>query len=650
MEKTLLAYIIGASFLGFSGGAIAYTENVDGITVNNEIVSIPENTAGQGNQSVSNGGIINNNIVRDNGTIFIRYEGRANDTTVDQNGRLSVENSVINNTQVNAGGSLDMYFDSRSIGYLNIAQGGKLSISNTDHTAIDVTTNNPAKAANITIENLNVAGTVSIGPTWLNGELEDFASMPSTKGTSLITQINNLVLQDGYVDLIAYSPAAQPNRLEINNLSGQGNFAITTQLADKMGDFIHIANKATGQFGLMVNDSGKEPQTTAPLTVVHVNSGDANFSLLNANNVVDLGVYQYKLYSAKSGESTDWYLNPVPVKLEDLQESGDANSAGNGNGNGSGSGSGSGTVNRTLSSSAKGVLNMAAAPRHILSAELSTLRQRQGDLSLDKAGNAGVWARYTNDTSRLSDNKHTSFKNTLNGLEIGGDKQIDLNQSKLLVGVFTSYSNSDVKFDNGGNGEIRSYGGGAYLTYLDISGFYIDSVLKGNHLSNEIRTQMSSGNTGTGSYSQNAITASLESGFNIPLYQTYAVEPYAKVQYSNIGSANYTLSNGMSAHIDNADSVQGELGTLFSTQFSSGQMVVKPYAKLAVAREFIKSNKVDINDIGFNNNFSGNVGKYGLGLDAAITNHASVYAEVDYQNGNKVETPVRVDAGFRIRF
>lgn len=638
MEKTLLAGIISASLLGLSGNVFAFTENVRGITVSDEIITRPA-SAYNNDQSVWQGGIINNNTVRDGGMIFVQdANSMANNTTVGQDGYLAVHfDATMNNTQINAGGSANLSDSAHSIGYLNVAAGGELLIGNTAVESTKVTTNDIAQAGNITVENLNLAGKLYIGPMWMGSNGGIFAATPSVKGPDLVTKINNLVMQGGNVTLDAYSPAAQPNRLEINNLSGQGTFKISTQLADNIGDFIHIANKATGQYGLMVNDSGKEPQSaTAPLTVIHANSGDASFSLLNSNNVVDLGVYQYKLYSTKSGESTDWYLNPFAVKADDQQ----ATTAGNT----------SSSVGRTLSASAKGILNMAAAPRHILSAELTTLRQRQGDLSLDKAGDAGVWARYTNDSSRLSDNKNVGFKNTLNGLEIGGDKQIDLNQAKLLVGVFTSYSNSDVKFNDGGNGEIRSYGGGAYLTYMDISGFYIDSVIKGNHLSNETRTQMNNGNTGTGNYSQNAITASLESGFNIPVYQAYALEPYAKVQYSRIGSADYSLSNGMKTHIDNSDSVQGEIGTLFSTKISSGQMEFKPYAKLAIAREFIKSNNVDINDIGFNNDFSGNVGKYGLGLDASITPNSSIYTEVDYQNGNKVETPIRVDAGFRIRF
>ncbi|CQI94582.1 putative autotransporter protein [Yersinia frederiksenii] len=40
---------------------------------------------------------------------------------------------------------------------------------------------------------------------------------------------------------------------------------------------------------------------------------------------------------------------------------------------------------------ADGVFNMVAAPRHILNVELSTLRQRQGELKTEADGAVGVW-------------------------------------------------------------------------------------------------------------------------------------------------------------------------------------------------------------------------------------------------------------------
>ncbi|MFP3367237.1 autotransporter outer membrane beta-barrel domain-containing protein, partial [Pseudoalteromonas sp. SIMBA_148] len=73
------------------------------------------------------------------------------------------------------------------------------------------------------------------------------------------------------------------------------------------------------------------------------------------------------------------------------------------------------------------------------------------------------------------------------------------------------------------------------------------------------------------------------------------VQPYGKLQYARIGSADYQLSNGMRADIHSADSFQGEAGALVSTSFEVRSAVLKPYARLAVVHEFTKENDVTIN-------------------------------------------------------
>lgn len=100
-------------------------------------------------------------------------------------------------------------------------------------------------------------------------------------------------------------------------------------------------------------------------------------------------------------------------------------------------------------------------------------------------------------------------------MEIGADKQLGLSRGNMLVGVFTGYSSSDVKATHsaGANGDIRSYSGGLYLTYLDQSGLYIDTVLKANRFNNELNTQGA-----RAEYSQNALTVSLESGYQLLVY------------------------------------------------------------------------------------------------------------------------------------
>ncbi|MFW5393052.1 autotransporter outer membrane beta-barrel domain-containing protein [Yersinia sp. 2544 StPb PI] len=651
MDKTFLAGAISLSLITLPAQVLAFTPIVEGITVNNEVVD-------SGEQIVRNGGVINNGWVygSTNNGIMTRVAiaitngssaGTANNTTVGDGGWLQVTDAfatgtvvnqggllevktagIVTDSQINNGGHMNLGLNSQSKGYLNIAAGAELFITNNDTYTSDVTTNNPALPANVTIENLNVAGLVDIGPSWIGASVVP-VSPPEVLGPVLVTRINNVTMQGGDINLLPYSAGGQFNRLEIENLSGQGNFAMTTQLASNAGDFITVSQQATGQFGITVQDSGKEPQSANSLALVHINRGDAQFRLLNAGGVVDLGVYQYGLYSQESNGSTDWYLATKAADLPGI------------------------TPNRpntavpVLSSAAQGVLNMAAAPRHILNAELSTLRQRQGELKTDADGTVGVWARYLTDDSRLSDNKNVAFKNTLNGMEIGADKQLGLNRGNVLIGAFTGYSSSDVKATHsaGANGDIRSYSGGLYLTYLDKSGLYIDTVLKANRFNNELSTQ-----SARAEYSQNAFTASVESGYQLPVYNNLVLEPYGKVSYSRIGSADYILSNGMAADVAKADSVQGELGTILSASYTVNQMAVKPYVKLAIAREFIKTNTVAINGIGFDNNFSGNVGKYGMGIDATVASNTSIFAEVNYLNGSKIETPVTANIGFRLRF
>ena len=292
---------------------------------------------------------------------------------------------------------------------------------------------------------------------------------------------------------------------------------------------------------------------------------------------------------------------------------------------------------------------MASAPQNILSIETSTLRQRMGFLR-ENNNDLGVWVRYLNDNSHLNDKGYSQFHSNLNGMQIGIDKKIDINNDQLLFGLITSYTKSKIKSDNINNGDINSYSGGIYLTWLNHSGFYVDSLFKMNHLHNEINTNMNEGRRVKGNYNQNAITTSTELGYPIAFSNALTLTPYSQILYSNISKSHYVLDNGMKANIHNADSLKGELGTILESNLLISNHSVKPYIKVAISREFIKSNEIEINNVSFDSRYSGNTGKYGIGLTTNIGNDALFYTEINYQNGNKVETPIYATAGFRISF
>lgn len=615
MKKLVLVCLIEAIIAGYSAGALA--------DIQDDVIT--ENKSGV--------------IVRDNQHLHLNRNVTGTDFIIENGGQLSLNaTSILNGAVIKSGGEVSFSEDTRSTGTLVIEKSAEVFANNTNEQEIDVTTNNPAVPGNVIFETVDNAGLLEIGPAWTGGaDVDDFAPMPDKLGADLVTTINTLNMKGGMVALEAYSPAAQQNHLKIGTLTGQGDFYISTQMADGWGDHITVSNKATGNFGIEFADSGKEPKSATRHTVVSVNSGDAAFRLLNKDETAEIGAYQYSLKKTQSGESTEWYLQG---KRKGDKDTDNGNTGGN-----------NGGTKPVLSYSAKNVMAMAAAPRQVLQTESVSLQQRLGNYYSNPQHSYGLWTRYLHDNTRLNDKNDTAFKNKLDGMQIGVDKPLRLNDATVLVGVFTGFSRSKVSTSDYGNGTIESWHGGLYATYLHDSGFYADTMLKGNRLDNSNNGRMKNGSAARGDYHQNAFTATIESGFNYEILPALTVQPYGRLQYARIGSADYELSNGMRADIHSADSFQGEAGTLVSTSFDVSSAVLKPYVRLAVVHEFTKENDVTINRTNtFSNDFSGSTGKYGLGLDAQITPQAAFYTEINYLNGNKSETPVSADLGFRVRF
>ncbi|MDA5490581.1 autotransporter outer membrane beta-barrel domain-containing protein [Yersinia kristensenii] len=298
------------------------------------------------------------------------------------------------------------------------------------------------------------------------------------------------------------------------------------------------------------------------------------------------------------------------------------------------------------------VLSMASANQFIFDGELQNLRLRKGDLNNSKGDNASVWGRYLTNNTRVNAAHDAAYRLQQDGFEIGADKVFGLSSGQLVLGGFTSYSNNRVKHARGGNSSIDSYSLGAYGSYFDNSGYYIDTVLKANRFKNSLNANMTNGGSVQSDYNQSAVGGSLEAGYHYKLSDNWFVEPYARASYFTAQAKDIALSNGMKANIDHNRSAKGELGTQVGTKFDlKNGAIIRPYTKVAIEREFITSNTVKINQVNdFNNDFSGNTAKYGLGVDVNLTKQTTVYAEANYRKGTYVESPIMANIGFRVNF
>ena len=644
------------------GSASQVTQNSGGAIVANTS-AVLSGTNGKGTFSIAGGSAVN--MLLENGGLLTVLGGHdASDTTVGSDGTLSVQSGGVlrGTTTLTDKGTLvgDVVTNEGNLYFLNnsaatfagtltgtgtltqeggntrfsglLSQDGGITLQSGAAMTMDALQANAnvttQSGTTLTLDNGSIlTGSVTGDNTGAGDMTVKGASVWHLGGDSTV---GALTLDNGTVDFrpSATTPLTQafrPVSLVSESLSGNGTFRMNTDIASHTGDMLNVTGNASGNFVLDIRNTGLEPVSAGtPLQVVHTGSGDAAFSLNGGK--VDAGTWEYYL----NKENTDWYLkadssqpgtdNPVPPV-------------------------------RHTTKSADAVLDMATAPVYVFNSELQSLRFRHGDVMQNTRSPGGVWGRYTGSDTRISGGAGSGYSLTQSGMETGGDTVFDLNDSRLAVGAFVSYTDNSISHNRGGSSTVGSTGGGLYATWFNNDGYYVDGVIKVNRFRNELRTWMSDGTAVKGDYHQNGFGGSLEAGRTFSLNENTWIQPYLRSTAFRAESKDISLDNGMKAKAGTTKSLQGEVGVNLGMNLDVAGTVVRPYLTTAVSHEFSDNNKVRINgSYNFTNDISGTTGKYGAGVSAQLTANAGVWAEASYQNGENTESPVTGSVGFRINF
>jgi outer membrane autotransporter protein len=402
--------------------------------------------------------------------------------------------------------------------------------------------------------------------------------------------------------------------LNVQSLSGNGEFYMASNFASGATDFLNVTGNASGTHGLMVGTSGTDPASVERLQLVHTGSGDAQFSLLNDRQEVDLGAYSYKL--VKDGQ--DWYLD---------------------------------RETRTISPMTRTVMALFNTPITIAYGEMTSLRSRMGELRYNQGKNAGVWMRAYGNQHNIADaSSGVGYQQNQRGLTFGADAQ--LGESNWTLGLLAGHSRSDLNLSYGSSGSIDSYYVGGYATWMDPeSGYYVDSVLKYNRYQNDAKVGLSDGTRTKGDYDTHGMSASVEVGKHIKLDDGYFIEPFAQVAAAAVAGKDFTLDNGFDANGDVSRSLLGKVGTTLGKTISlGGDSMIQPYVKAAFAHEFAQRNQVQVNDNVFNNDLSGSRAELGVGVAWTVAKDFQVYGEAGYMNGKNIEMPYSFSLGASYRF
>ena len=543
---------------------------------------------------------------------------QADNTTVNGGGLLSVyAGGIVKDTVVNSGGAAYLNEGSSSIGSLNIYGDGFVHMGSGRRYSVIGATYNAANAEHIALHDAGSQLQLTRG--------ED------TPGDGRYIRIGQL-LNNGSVTYKNIDNVTGYLQANIAELSGNGIFNM--RVGGMKGDFLNVTDTLKGKFIVNVADTGDELNSDSEGYYLIHGEGSASDSFALANGAVDLGAYQYYL-NQDSVNSDDWVLStskpkpdPEPNKKPDPTPK----------------------PKPPISGNTYGVIALANVVPSIWDAELSTLRTRMGDMHAQDNQGSGAWGKFI--TSRYKVNNFVAYQQDTNGVVLGGDKSFRRDGADLLVGGMMSYSRSDIDYSRGGSGNVDSYALGIYGTYLWDNGYYVDGVLKSNYfrLNNNVKTVQ--GTRATGKDSLYGFGASIEAGRHIK-FEQYFIEPYTQLSAFKGQSSDYRLSNNTKAYADGAESLKAEIGSTAGASFDLNNHIIKPYVRLAVSHEFADKNEVVINRTeNFNNDNSGTVIKYGLGISADLNNQWSGFAEVNYAKDydGHLEMPYSGQVGIRYQF
>lgn len=422
------------------------------------------------------------------------------------------------------------------------------------------------------------------------------------------SEVNSMNLNGGVVSF----GGERFHTLSLGALSGSGTFAMEMDLDTGEGDLLEVNGQANGDFKLKIQNTGSESVSPdlQPLQVVHTEGGDAQFSLLGGR--VDLGAYSYLLEQ----QGNDWFI------------------VGDG---------------KTISPSTQSALALFNAAPNIWMSELTTLRSRMGEVR--GTGQGGGWIRAYGNRFDATTGAGIDYKQRQNGFSFGADAPVPVSEGQLVVGLLGGYSKSDLDISRGTTGEVDSYYVGAYGTWLSDEGYYLDAVLKLNKFHNESKVAMSDNSKAKGDYKNTGVGGSVEFGKHIKLADDYFVEPYAQMAAVVVQGDSYTLDNGLEANNSRTQSVLGKVGSSVGRTITlKDGGVLQPYLKAAVAHEFARSNKVEVNDTRFNNDLFGSRAEIGAGVSVLLSSRLQVHADFDYMKGDHVEQPWGANVGVRLAF
>ncbi|MFJ2485312.1 autotransporter outer membrane beta-barrel domain-containing protein [Pseudomonas sp. NPDC087639] len=272
---------------------------------------------------------------------------------------------------------------------------------------------------------------------------------------------------------------------------------------------------------------------------------------------------------------------------------------------------------------------------------LGTFHDRQGDQRLlSETGAFGAsWGRVygKNLEQTWAGTVTPRLDGSLNGFQVGTDlygSQTSGGQTQR-IGFFVGHSRlkGDVDgfnegFEGNSAGKIKLEGDsyGLYWTLTDPYGWYIDTVVMGTRFDGDNHSDRGVKLDNRG----HALTVSAETGYPLPINDTWVVEPQAQVIHQKISLD--SQDDGISrVSFDSDGAWTGRLGARIKGRYEVSGLPVEPYLRANLWHTFSGTDSVTFGDSDvISTEQKSSTADLGLGVVVTLDRAVSVYASTDY--------------------
>ncbi|MDR1145542.1 MAG: autotransporter outer membrane beta-barrel domain-containing protein [Verrucomicrobiales bacterium] len=349
-----------------------------------------------------------------------------------------------------------------------------------------------------------------------------------------------------------------------------------------------------------------------------------------------------------SGDGTEhWQWDPVNWGIDQLIKDGDR-------------------FVKNGTSPAGAVLNSSVAIQQAMwFAQQNSLLKRMGELrygaraSRPLAGGTpalhiieNIWLRsYGQKLNVGSKVSGKAYEQLIYGVDLGTDHKFTISaDSDLYLGVYAGYGRSDIDYRTPGtDGELNSYYGGLYATWLHSSGFYIDATVKAASVNNDLKAPY--GNTQlTASYSDVNIGGSIEIGNKFTFTDGWFVEPQFQVNYLHILAEDYRAAP-MTISAQDLDALQLRIGSVFGRTIKfTNSGALQPYVKVSGVETISSGGTLRNGYQSTRANTDGARAELGGGIIWQLDADNQLHLDYEASFGDKYDKPWGLSAGYRHQF